>query len=273
MGYLGLLVAVVAGFGWLGVWQLDTARGDAARTAIDEARSQAATDITALTAPHARFGAGMSARPVTASGRYAPQGQVLVPNRLLDGRSGYWVISPFVVERTGATLPVLRGFVEEAADASTPPAGQLTLLGGLAPGESPSATTVPEGQIGSVDLSVLVNTWPGDLYNAFVFLDAETPATGRQLTKVPTPRPDAGLDWRNAGYAIQWWVFAAFAVWMYLRMLRQESNRGGSPGIASGSGGPPRGTLTPAGASPGWTVAPAHAPPGGAGENSGREHS
>ena len=44
------------------------------------------------------------------------------------------------------------------------------------------------------------------------------------MVRVPPPPPvPKGLTWRNAAYALQWWVFAAFAVFMYLRMLRDET--------------------------------------------------
>ena len=74
---------------------------------------------------------------------------------------------------------------------------------------------MPSGQIGSVDLSQLVNTWPGELYNAFGFVEAEDPATASALTTVPTPIGETGVQWRNAAYAVQWWVFAVFALWMW----------------------------------------------------------
>ena len=84
---------------------------------------------------------------------------------------------------------------------------------------------MPSGQIGSVDLSQLVNTWPGELYNAFAFLESESPATASGLATVPTPMGETGVNWRNAAYAVQWWVFAAFALWMWGRMVRDETRR------------------------------------------------
>ena len=33
------------------------------------------------------------------------------------------------------------------------------------------------------------------------------------------------MRWRNAAYAVQWWVFAAFALWMWGRMVRDETRR------------------------------------------------
>ena len=134
-------------------------------------------------------------------------------------------VTPFVVEGTGATLAVVRGFVTDPADAGAPPPGNLTISGGLAPGESPASEPVAPGQIGSVDLSLLVNAWPGDIYNAFVFLESEDPAAADQPTRVPTPLPDTSIQWRNAAYAVQWWVFALFALWVWFRMVREETLR------------------------------------------------
>ena len=225
LGLLALVLVVAAAFTWLGRWQLGVAESAAHREAVEQARAQAPAPLPELLEPHAPFRDDLSSRPVTATGRYAPQGQLLVPDRRLDGRAGSWVLTPFVVDGSGATLPVLRGFVTDPADAGAPPAGSLTVSGGLAPGESPTATPLPQGQIGSVDLSVLVNTWPGDLYNAFLFLEAEDPATGPQLEKVPTPLGETSVRWRNAVYAVQWWVFALFGLWLWLRMVREEARR------------------------------------------------
>lgn len=236
LGLLGLVLVVGAAFVWLGRWQLGVAESTAQREAVELARAQAPALLTEVFQPFAPFREDLSSRPVTTTGRYTADGQLLVPDRRLDGRAGSWVLTPFVVDGTGATLPVLRGFVTDPADAGAPPVGSLTVAGGLAPGESPTGAVLPEGQIGSVDLSVLVNTWPGDLYNAFLFLEYEDPATGGQLQKVPTPLGDTTIQWRNAAYAVQWWVFAAFGLWLWVRMVR-EAARGEARGEAAAAAG------------------------------------
>ena len=237
LGLLGLVLVVGFAFVLLGRWQLGVAESEAHRDAVDQARARAPVALTSVLRPHERFRGDLSSRPVTATGHYT-EGQLLVPDRRLDGRSGSWVVTPFVVDESGGTIAVLRGFVTDPSEAGTPPAGTLTIAGGLAPGESPTRTPVQAGQIGSVDPSVLVNTWPGDLYNAFVFLESEDPATGAQLTKVPTPVGDTGIRWRNAAYAVQWWIFAGFALWLWWRMVRDEHRREQAEGAAPGSGAP-----------------------------------
>ncbi|QIM21611.1 SURF1 family protein [Phycicoccus sp. HDW14] len=241
LGLLGLVLVVGAVFVQLGRWQLGVAEGTAHQDAVDAARAAAPVALTSVLAPHTSFPGELSSRPVTVTGRYT-DGQLLVPDRRLDGRAGSWVVTPFVVDGTGATLPVLRGFVTDPGEAGTPPTGTLALAGGLAPPESPVTSPVGPGEIGSVDTSVLANTWPGDLYNAFLFLRTETPQAGADagtpLTKVPTPLAPTGLSWRNAAYAVQWWVFAAFGLWLWWRMVREEAHRGGAPAlVAAGDNG------------------------------------
>ncbi len=241
--WLGLLVVVallIVAFIQLGRWQLGVARDKAAVEQLKRVASQPPVDVTSVLRLHAEFPADASSKRVFATGRYAA-GQVLVPDRRLDGRTGYWLITPLVVQSTGARLPVLRGFLRSPAEATGPPGGLVTVHGGLAPGESPSTASLPPGQLGSVDISVLVNTWPGQTYNAFLFLESETPGPGpgaasaatlNTLTHVPTPPADTGLKWRNAAYALQWWVFAGFAAYMWWRMVREDrdATRGARPG-------------------------------------------
>jgi cytochrome oxidase assembly protein ShyY1 len=236
LGLFALLVVIVVACVMLGMWQLGVARDQGLAEAVAQAADRPRADVTAVLEPHAEFPATASARRISATGRYAASGQVLVADRRLDGAAGYWVLSPFVVESSGATLPLVRGFVRSPAEAPEPPAGTVEVEGALAPGESPAqdAGGLPDGQLGSVDLSILVNVWPGDLYNAFAFVTAETSAAGPVevsggpdgLARVPPPTVETGLAWRNAAYAVQWWIFAAFAVWMWFKMVRDDA-RGG----------------------------------------------
>lgn len=221
---LALLVVVVAAFTRLGLWQLSVAQDDAAEQARAEQLARPVVPLTEALDPHRPFPADAAGRPVTATGSYAGDLQFLVPDRVLDGAPGYWVVTPLVVQDTGANLTVVRGFVSDPADADRPPARTVTVTGTLAPGEAPEVREdLPEGQRDTVDLSVLANDWPGELYNAFVFATAEEPqVTDGAVLPIPPPSFGGEVDWRNFGYALQWWVFAAFGIFMFIRFVRDD---------------------------------------------------
>jgi cytochrome oxidase assembly protein ShyY1 len=128
-------------------------------------------------------------------------------------------------------VPVLRGFVDGTPTrAPEPPAGVVTVTGTLGPGESPRpGEPLPAPQVRSIDLASLVNEWPGDLYNVVVLASAEAagdtasePPVATDLSRVPPPPLDTPLNLRNAAYAVQWWAFGIFAIWMWWKMLRAD---------------------------------------------------
>ena len=234
LGLFALLVLIIVTFTQLGLWQLHVAQDKGLTDALQKAREARPALIDTVVRPHEPFPNPQSNRAVTAIGAYVASDQFLVGPRRLEGRTGYWVVTPLVVEETGARLAVVRGFVTDPADAGGVPEGRVSVDGSLAPGESPAAAPAglpawPQETLGSIDLSILVNRWPGDIYNAFVFAQSEKSATGAGiqpaagLDRVPPPEVTGGLKWRNAAYALQWWVFAGFAAFMWFRMVRDDA--------------------------------------------------
>ncbi|KGN37358.1 SURF1 family protein [Knoellia subterranea] len=229
LALLAVAVLIVIAFVQLGRWQLGVAEDKALQESLEKARTQQPVAIETVLTPHTDFPNPKSTLPVSATGEFGSD-QVVVAGRRLDGRTGFWLVAPFTVEATGATLPVLRGWLPSPDDLPPVPSGTVTVTGGLAPPESPYAgESPPEGQLGSIDTSVLVARWPGELYNAFVFQQTEEPAPAAaalgSLERVPTPSGDTGFKWRNAAYALQWWVFALFALYMWWRIVREEDER------------------------------------------------
>jgi hypothetical protein len=99
----------------------------------------------------------------------------------------------------------------------------VTVLGTLGPGESPrTGRPLPDGQRHGIDLAQLVNEWPGDLYNVVLLASSESGHADPALARVPPPEADAPLNFKNLAYAIQWWVFGLFAIWMWWKMFRAE---------------------------------------------------
>jgi cytochrome oxidase assembly protein ShyY1 len=238
LGLFALLLLVVAATTLLGFWQLGVAQNEGRKEAVAAAARLERQPLDEVTKPHAPFAAEFSNRPVTATGTYVAQDQILVVDRRLDGRVGTWVVAPLRLE-SGGTVAVLRGFVDgRPSTAPTAPSGLVTVAGTLGPSESPRSgtTPLPEPQRHSIDLSALVNEWPGDLYNAVLIASAETagpeasttaqPVDASPLTRVPPPRLDGDLILKNAAYAVQWWVFGLFAIWMWWKIKRAERETG-----------------------------------------------
>jgi len=234
LGLFAVVVAVMVSFGALGLWQLSVARDNGRAEQVRAAPTLPVADVATVLTPHASFPHDGDGRRITATGRYDGSAQMLVTPRLLRGERGYWVVTPLVVRSTGARIAVVRGFVTDPAQAVAPAiATDVTVSGTLASGESPAhaADSLPDGQIAALDLSLLVNRWPGVLYNAFVFATAEQPdvtsAASPAVQRVPPPAlASGGLSWRNAAYALQWWVFALFAAYMWWRMVRDDYETG-----------------------------------------------
>ncbi|MFF6980391.1 SURF1 family protein [Streptomyces sp. NPDC008343] len=215
---------------FMGSWQLSRfeARVEDHRSAGEQAaenKQEAARPLAELL-PVDKATVGKQA---TASGRYGKQ--LLVPDRELDGKQGYYVLTLLHTD-DGRTLPVVRGWRPGEADrAAIPPApsGEVTVTGALqaseVPGENgvPAQGGLPSGQTGAISAASLVNLVPDDVYDAWVTLNKAD--SGMKPVPVATPN-DTGLDlkaFQNLGYTGEWFVFAGFVVFMWFRLLRREA--------------------------------------------------
>lgn len=234
---LGLLVLVLLVAFWrLGLWQFENATSNAQQQVAEAAQQRPPGELEELLPLGSTFPAPERGRTATTSGTFTGE-QFLVPDRQLDGETGAWVVSRFETD-AGASLAVLRGLLPGEAPAQAPAlpeelTGPVELAGALEAGEEPSSSRdAAEGVHGSVDLAWLANTWPSPIHNGYLFAQ-EVTADGEPvefapgaLEVVPPPAPEsAGWDWQNAGYALQWWLFALFGVWVAVRMLYDESRR------------------------------------------------
>ncbi|MBT2453634.1 SURF1 family protein [Streptomyces sp. ISL-86] len=169
-----------------------------------------------------------SGRLASASGEYGEQ--LLVPERTLDGKSGFYVLTLLKTD-SGKAVPVVRGWLPGTADAAkapAAPAGRVEVTGALQASENSgtkgvhAAGGLPAGQLGVIGAASLVNIVPDDLYDAW--LTVQSPADG--MTPVPAQAPvNTGLDlkaFQNLGYTGEWFVFAAFVLFMWFRLYRRE---------------------------------------------------
>lgn len=224
-----VMLVLTAAFVWLGNWQWQTAHNKANQQVLEESNGRAVEPLDDVLKPQTTFDNGRSLQPIRATGHYDAAKTELVAGRVLDGKNGYWLMTPLVVDTTGARIPVVRGFVTQTTKLPAPTSGTVTIEGALAPGESVSTLgELPEGQIGTIDMGWLLNEWGGKVYNGFVFSTKQAPAAAPQpgtavVQHIPPPVPKSTkVDLRNAAYAWQWWIFAIFAVFMWLRILHGE---------------------------------------------------
>ncbi|MCW7942719.1 membrane protein [Streptomyces hygroscopicus] len=214
---------------FMGSWQLSRfeARVHDQRTAneqVSAARKEAARPLQQLLPVDEQT----SAKRATARGRYGKQ--LLVPDRELDGRRGFYVLTMLRTDG-GKALPVVRGWLPGDADpakASAAPTGEVTVTGALQAPESPGANGVgaggglPAGQTAAISSASLVNLVPYDVYPAWITLDKADSG----MKAVPASAPaGTGLDlkaFQNLGYTGEWFVFAGFTVFMWFRLLRRE---------------------------------------------------
>jgi cytochrome oxidase assembly protein ShyY1 len=219
---LVLLLAVAAVCARLGMWQLERAqlRGEAAaEQRAQELAGRAPEPLEDVLLPRSSFTGDLVGLPVEVSGDFGAD-ELLVPGRVLDGEVGFLVLTPFVTD-DDAVLAVVRGWV---ADAAIPPApvGEVRLTGYLQAGEA-AGDAVPEGQTAAISPAELVNRWGGPIYSGYVVLaDVEPAQSGVALLPPPTAQ-GGGANLQNLAYALQWWIFGAFAVLFWVRLVRDAA--------------------------------------------------
>jgi cytochrome oxidase assembly protein ShyY1 len=201
--------------------------------------------LTTVLKPSDFFPATAADQKVSATGRYDAQKQVLVPGRLHDGDKGYWIVSAFAVADapalTGAGaspktwIPVARAWVADPADAVPPPSGTIELTGRLIPSESPLPNTdAGPGRATAVSVAELINIWDVSSYPGFIAADTEMAGTTdvsaapggalKALNVGPQP-PAQKVNLLNIFYAVEWVVFAGFALFIWWRLVKDDYRR------------------------------------------------
>ncbi|MGQ1796644.1 SURF1 family protein [Kocuria oceani] len=248
---LTLLVSLglAVGFVLLSQWQLESS--EQARTVADPAK-----DVAVPLAEAAEAGTAVTAAQadqlITVTGDYRDGSTLLVPGRLQDGSEGYWVVSALTVADSAGrwpdsagelTVAVARGWTADPAAVPAEPEGRVGVVGRYLPAEGPvPGEDRPEGQVGTVSPAQLTNLWDAPLYAGFVAAFAENPASAPfQLRADGTLAPDPALlspqlseleidqqptdesvNLLNLFYAVEWVVFAGFALYIWWRFVRDE---------------------------------------------------
>jgi surfeit locus 1 family protein len=229
---IALGIAVAAAMVVMGYWQLEVYHNQG-QEAAERRASAPPVPLSSVASPGAAVMDGYG-RSVSFEGTYDPTTQLLVP---MEG-SRFRVLTG-LRQANGSVVAVVRGVVAEPK-APAPPGGSVQQVGVLLPTEEHSpGTDLPSGQIAAVRLPALAQEWPGPLISGYVNLSSAD-ATAQGLAPAELRLPEARGRLRNGAYAMQWWLFAAFTLFMTYRIARDlgrpEINLGGSEATSGPSG-------------------------------------
>ena len=222
-------IPVIAGvlfvllFARLGIWQLDRA---AQKIALEQAFEHSASysQVSEILEP-ALYQA------LETRGRYLDDSQVLLDKVILDGRVGYYVVSPIEYTPNGPLLLVNRGFVPKNELPDITLGDQMTTVRGKA-GGLPKVGIRPGEAFAEPQGRPLVAVWPTtdeisarlgrELLPYVLLLD---PGENNGFVRRWKPR-QAGPS-THYGYAFQWFAMAVAAMillgWHVTRRWRKRA--------------------------------------------------
>lgn len=222
------LVALAAAAGALltarlGWWQLDRAGQKLALQAAQDERSRLpAIENPAALATDAQAALAQHHRLVQLTGHWSTAHTVYLDNRQMDGRPGFFVLTPLMLG-DGTAVVIQRGwmprdFQDRSRVAAVPtPAGVVDLRGRIAP---PPARLFDFGGVDSgairqnLDLESFARETGLRLRPLSVLL-ADSPGTAGDGLRRDWPAPSSGAA-KNHGYAAQWFALSALVVALYV---------------------------------------------------------
>lgn len=262
---LALCLGVALVFVLLSRWQLESSRD--AQTVYDPGK-EIVRPLDETLDPGTVSTLEQVDTAVEATGTYLPDSTVLIENRLQDGRTGWWVVAGLQIPGTqqqwadgdadaDIVLPVVRGWSDDPEQIPQLPQGEISVVGRLLPQEAPVSTQDQEpGRYASLSPAQLSNVWDVPIYSGFVTAVAEAPAaqpapqdgstgladddatlpeqgslmsTDLEAVSVDQQPTDTSLDPLNIFYAVEWVVFAGFALWIWYSSVRDDHRRRQDP--------------------------------------------
>ena len=232
-----LALAIAGGFAALGQWQL--ARSFESAAPRDE-KTEVVVPLDEVSTPQKPVPDAATGQSVTVDGNFVPGDYTVLSDRINLAAPGYWVVGHAVTPE-GASLAVALGWAptkDAAADAiaaleQSAPNGALT--GRYLPTESPQESDFENGVRSSMAVPELINLWsspPDGVYGGYLILDS-APA-GLDRIDAPAPVTDVSLNLLNIFYAVEWVIFAGFAIFLWYRLVKDawelEDERAGAEG-------------------------------------------
>jgi surfeit locus 1 family protein len=221
-----VLFATVAGVALtarLGVWQLARAQEKLALEQAIDTRGRLEPLATAQLAGDAGGVAAQQHRRAVVRGRWVEGRTVFLDNRQMNGRPGFFVLTPLQLAGRAEAVVVQRGWVaRDFVDRSrlpavpTPP-GELELAGRIAPPparlyEFEAGEASPIRQ--NLDLAAYARE-TGLVLLPLSLLQDDVPGAAADGLQRQWPRPAVDVH-KHQGYAFQWFALAALMTGLYV---------------------------------------------------------
>lgn len=221
-------LAIAAGFAALGQWQVGRAVQTATVVVVPD---ETVMPLSKVATPQKEVTDRAAGQMVSVVGRRVAGDTYVVSDRVNFGVTGYWVIG-HVVAKNGASVAVALGWTKSKAKADAAAnilkagAPTATIVGRYQPTEPPDQDDFEKNARSVVSIPWLINEWKvvtPTAYGGYI-VDRTAPAG---LTAIQSVRPvnDVTLDWLNIFYAIEWVVFAGFAIYLWYRLVRDAWER------------------------------------------------
>jgi surfeit locus 1 family protein len=217
---LAIALAAAAGTARLGLWQLDRAAQKNALQVEIDARTGLPPLAARELARRPQDAAAQVHRRALVEGRWLPAHTVWLDNRQMDGRPGFFVLTPLALD-DGSALLVQRGwqprdFVERSRVAPPPTPDGPVRIGGRLARDPARLVALGEDAPGPIRQNLDIDAFARETGLALrpLTLLQESP-TDQDALRRDWPRPAAGVH-KHHGYAFQWFALSALIVGLYV---------------------------------------------------------
>ena len=230
-----MALAAAAVCAWLGQWQFERSF----RVTNDHVTNDSTVLLNQITKPGIGITENLADRRVTATVKFKPATCAVIDNRrqlIEDGttKPGYWVVTDST-DTLGAHLYLAHGFTSNlqqaqqvCADRTKDPDVKVfqPVIGRYEPTEEPQPSV--DGRFESFAIAQLINVHqpkPVSVYGGFVVMESSGFDPRLEPIEIGVKSSDAQVNLLNAFYAIEWAIFAGFALFLWYRLIQDERDR------------------------------------------------
>lgn len=229
---LAVVLILAALFIRLGFWQLDRLQQRrAVNQVVSASRAQPPAPLAEVMTPAQTVGSDTQYRRVSVRGEYKQDSDVLVRNRTVDDRVGFFVLTPLL--SAAGTIFIARGWLppnsagaNQAPTIPAAPTGEVNVIGRLRSNETETAIrpTTLDGlpAVTRINAKALARTAEQPAYHGYLELVQQVPRNAKAFIAIPAPKVEEGP---HLSYAVQWFSFAAIAVFGFGFLLFRTARR------------------------------------------------